>query len=144
MADGTLPPEATGILERLGGWFQAIKESFYGCEAASARLSNREVLLTRRGNTLYVHLHRLPTMRRVLLDPISLAPVRATLLNTGAPVAWSLDDLPTLHMGAGGLLIPEEHHFLRLKDLPVNELAGTVPVIKLEFDRDPLSSRPTG
>jgi alpha-L-fucosidase len=139
MADGTLPPEAVGILERLGGWFQAIKESFYGCEPASARLNNREVLLTRRGYTLYVHLHRLPTMRRVLLDPIIVAPTRATLLNTGEPVAWSLDDLPTLHMSAGGLLIPEEHHYLRLKDLPVNELAGVVPVVRLEFERDPFS-----
>lgn len=41
-------------------------------------------------------------------------------------------------MSEGGLLIPEEHSYLRLVELPVNALTGIVPVIRLEFDRDPL------
>jgi alpha-L-fucosidase len=95
-------------------------------------------LATRKGNTLYIVLHRPPSTRRVLLKPIAVAPARATLLNTGAAVETSLEDLPTLHMGPGGLLVPEPQRYLRLRNLPVDALAGTVPVIKLAFETWPL------
>ena len=137
MADGTLPAQATRIVRAVGAWYQAIKESFLGAEPASHLVENREVLLTRKGNTLYVHLAQFPTMKRVLLKPISRIPARATLLNTGAPVEVSLADLPTLHMGEGGRRIGGEQRYLRLRNLPVNELPNEVLVVKLEFDKLP-------
>lgn len=78
-------------------------------------------------------------MKRVLLNPIGRAPQRATLLNTGQEVEVSLADLPTLHMREGGLLVPEKQHYLRLRNLPINEFAGSVLVIKLEFDGSPIA-----
>ena len=137
MADGTFPPEAVEILEAIGSWYNKVQESFGDAKPASPAINNREVLLTRRDNTLYVHLCKSPITRRVLLDPIRLAPARATLLNTGEPVSWSLSDLPTLHMDDDGITIPAEHHYLRLTNLPVNALSDTVPVIRVEFDGDP-------
>jgi hypothetical protein len=56
-------------------------------------------------------------------------PRRATLLNTGAEVEFSLALLPNDFR--------EKRGYLRLRRLPVNKLAGTVLVVKLEFDALP-------
>jgi hypothetical protein len=54
------------------------------------------------------------------------APRRATLLNTGQHVAFAVDMTPSDHI--------EHKPYLRLRNLPVDELADTVLVVKLEFD----------
>ena len=61
------------------------------------------------------------------LKPIAVAPRRATLLNTGKPVDFAVDMVPTDHI--------EHKPYLRLRNLPVDEMADTVLVVKLEFDR---------
>jgi len=132
-ADGTIPAKAVEILNAIGAWYQRVKESFLNAEPASDLFDDHSFLVTRRDNTLYIHLHRSPETERVLLKPIDRPPRKASLLNTGQEVEWSLSDLPTLHMDKDGKLIPEGRPYLRLRNLPVNELAGTVPVIKLEF-----------
>lgn len=129
MADGTIPPEATAILRRIGAWYGAVRESLEGVEPASSLTSNRSVLLTRRGDTLYVHLHRDPVSEAVKLKPIDVAPRRATLLNTGEPVEFAVDLVPSEHA--------DQKATLRLRGLPINELANTVMVVKLEFDHLP-------
>jgi alpha-L-fucosidase len=63
----------------------------------------------------------------VKLKPLAVAPRKATLLNTGKPVEWSLDLVPSEHV--------EQGRYLRLRKLPANELVNTVMVVKLEFDR---------
>jgi alpha-L-fucosidase len=56
-------------------------------------------------------------------------PRRATLLNTRKPVAYAVDLVPSDHV--------EHRAYLRLRNLPVNELSNTVLVVKLEFERLP-------
>ncbi|MDW8310945.1 MAG: hypothetical protein RMK20_16355, partial [Verrucomicrobiales bacterium] len=80
-------------------------------------------------HTLYVHLQTDPVGDVVKLKPLALAPRRATLLNTGKPVEWSLDLVPSEH--------DEQGRYLRLRRLPVNQLSNTVLVVKLEFDHLP-------
>lgn len=126
-ADGTFPREATRILKVIGAWYTQVREAFDGCVSASPETGNRDVLLTRKGTTLYVHLNKTPETCRVLLDGFTRLPKRATLLNTGKPVAVSLADLPSRHK-----VSPKA--FLRLRNFPANRLAGTVMVVKLEFD----------
>ena len=126
MADGTIPEESAAILRRIGKWHRAVKESLDGATPASYLTANRNVLLTRRGNTVYVHLHRDPLTSAVKLNPLTVAPRRATLLNTGRPVEFVVDMAPSDHL--------EHKAYLRLHNLPVNELANSVPVVKLEFD----------
>jgi alpha-L-fucosidase len=87
------------------------------------------VLLTRRGNNLYVILYADPKGDAVKLKPLALLPRRATLLNTGAAIPCSLDLVPSEHGDQG--------RYLRLTKLPVNEHANTVLVAKLEFDHLP-------
>jgi alpha-L-fucosidase len=125
--DGTIPPESAAILGRIGAWYGAVKESIEGVEAVSHLTDNRSVLLTRRGNDLYVHLSTDPPAEAVKLKPFQVAPKRATLLNDGRPVEFAVEMVPSDHV--------EQKAYLRLRKLPVNEMANTVLVAKLEFDR---------
>ncbi|MCX7819506.1 MAG: alpha-L-fucosidase [Kiritimatiellae bacterium] len=127
-ADGTIPERAAGILRRLGEWYRRVCEAWTGTENVSAWIANRNVLLTRRGRTLYVIAHRDPVGEAIKLKPLALAPIRATLLNTGAPVRWTLEMAPSDHA--------EQRGYLRLRELPANEMANEPMVVRLEFDRD--------
>jgi alpha-L-fucosidase len=127
--DGTIPPESVAILERISKWYQAVKESLEGTVPASHLTSNRNVLLTRRGNDLYVHLISDPVGEAVKLKPLATLPRKATLLNDGRNIPCSVALVPSEHV--------EQGRYLRLCKLPVNEHANTVLVVKLEFDELP-------
>jgi alpha-L-fucosidase len=127
--NGTISGEDTRILRRIGGWYRAVREAFDDTEPASSLTDNRDVLLTRRDDTLYVHLYREPRTTRVLLRPIDAVPRAATLLNTGKPVEARVEFVPSQFLEHG-----DRVPYLRLRDLPVNELLDTVLVIRLEFD----------
>ncbi len=127
--DGTMPQEAAAILSHIGDWYGKVKESLEGAVPASHLTSNRSILLTRKGNDLFVHVHKVPAGEGIKLKPLAAAPRRATLLNTGRPVEFALDMVPSDHL--------EQKGYLRLRKLPVNELSNTVLVVKLEFDRLP-------
>ena len=126
MADGAISPESVAILRRLGAWYGCVKESLLDVEPVSHWVENPNVLLTRRENTLYVHLLAPPETNRVLLKPLKQMPTRATLLNTGEAVEARVDFIPTEYED------PQE--YLRLRNLPVNAHAGEVLVVKLEFE----------
>ena len=129
MADGVIGPSETAILQRIGKWYRAMRESVEQVEPYSQLIANRNVLLTRKGNDLYVHLHREPLTEAVKLNPIDVAPRRTTLLNDGRAVEFAVELLPSEHVS--------QKKCLRLRKLPVNEMSDTVLVIKLEFDRIP-------
>ena len=126
MADGTIPEEASAILKRIGAWYGAVKESLEGTLPASHLTANREVLLTRRENALYVHCFLDPAGDSVKLKPIAVLPKKATLLNDGRPLTCTNEMAPREHA--------EQKGYLRVRGLPVNEMANTVLVAKLEFD----------
>lgn len=128
-AEGVIPEESAAILRRMGRWYQSVQQSFVNVEPATNMLDGQPVLLTRRGNTLYVHLNPDPRGNAVKLKPLNKAPQRALLLNDGRPVEWIVDIAPSDHA--------EQQAYLRLIRLPVNELCNTVLVVKLEFDSLP-------
>jgi alpha-L-fucosidase len=125
--DGTFPPESVAILVRLGRWHRVVGEAFQGTVPASHLTTNRSVLLTRKNDTLYVIFHSDPAGDALKLKPLAVPPRRATLLNTGQPVETALELVPSEHA--------TQEPCLRLRHLPVNDLANTVLVVKLEFDR---------
>jgi len=127
--DGTIDEAPASILRRIGQWHRAVHESFDSAVPASHLTANRDVLLTRQGNTLYVHLCKDPIRGAVALKPLARAPRRAILLNTGDRVEWSLDLVPSDFVDRKG--------YLRLVNLPVDAFADTVLVVKLEFDGPP-------
>lgn len=127
MADGTIPERAAAILRRIGAWHRAVRESLENVEPAPNLAANRNVLLTRRDRTLYVHLHADPPGDGLSLKPIRVAPTKAVLLNDGRQVDYAVDLAPSGHM--------EGRSYLRLRRLPANEMANTVMVVRLDFDR---------
>jgi alpha-L-fucosidase len=129
-ADGTIPNEARDILTRIGAWFHSVKKALVQAEPANQLIGNRDVLLTRDGNTLYVHLYKEPTTTAVNLHPITQPPGRALLLNTGTPVQTAVRDLPWLHQR-------DPSRCLSIIDLPVNSPPLTGYVVQLDFDLPP-------
>jgi alpha-L-fucosidase len=128
-ADGAIPPEAVRILQTIGRWYAAVNVAFHPAVPAPGETENRDVLLTRNGNNLYVHLYKPPPTSRVHLKPIRTLPKQAVLLNTGVPVETCVDFLPSEAVTDSG-----HHEYLRLRNLPVNDLADTVMVVQLTFD----------
>ena len=125
-ANGVIPDQASQILQEIGDWYQKTREAFADTAPASELTTNRDVLLTRRGNTLYVHVPVPVKADAVVLSPISQAPTRAVLLNTGEPLRTSVELLPT-HWQDGKKV-------LCIRGLPRNLLAGETLVVKLDFD----------
>lgn len=133
-ADGEIPEEARRILARIGEWYKPVAEAFDQTETASRLVDDRNVLLTRKGNTIYLHLNRSPLNRTVSLRPLAVPPQRATLLNDGRPVQILTELLPSDAKNS--------RPWPRLYNLPVDEFAGKVMVIKLEYSED--STRRSG
>jgi len=128
--DGTIDATSAATLRRIGAWLRPVRESLFEVEPAGALTTNRDVVLTRRRNTLYVHLVKEPETSSVFLPPMTEPPRRATLLNTGEPVAFDVADLPRLAN-------QKPEHCLRLKHLPVNGRPPAGWIFKLDFDRLP-------
>ena len=126
MADGRISEREQAKLREIGGWYDRVREAFGDAEPASLMTENADVLLTRRGNTLYVHLPTEPTEESVVLPPLETRPLRATLLNNGQELETRNDMLPRHYAARKG--------YLRVRGLPCREMSNEVMVIKLEFD----------
>lgn len=125
--EGVIPKEAATILKRIGKWKKLVDESFQNVQADSKIISAPGVLVTKRDHTLYIHLNKVPVGNGLKLKPINILPLKATLLNTGKSIDCAVNLCPSDHVS--------QQPYLRLRNLPVNELSNTVLVAKLEFDR---------
>ncbi len=125
--EGLIPPEAAAILKRIGAWKKSVDQSFQQVRTDSEVLSLPGVLVTKRDKTLYVHLNKATVGNGFKLKPINVLPKKATLLNTGKPIDCAVNLCPSDHA--------TQQPYLRLRNLPVNEMSNTVLVAKLEFDR---------
>ncbi len=125
--EGIIDPKSAEILKRVGKWYTAVRESFEDVQPASLLTANRNIMLTRRENTLYVHLNKDQVGNVVKLKPFNIKPLRATLLNDGRKVDFDVRFTPSEHN--------EQKAYLSLINVPVNEMCNSVPVIRLEFDR---------
>lgn len=132
-ADGSLDPRDVASLKRIGDWYRRVKEAFSDAVPATTMITDYTsnmrdpMLLTRRGNTIYVHLPDDPETDGIVVKPFDVLPVRATLLNNGMPLETSVDMPASLHR--------EGRRYLRIRELPVNEITDETMVIKLEFDQ---------
>ncbi|WP_299516335.1 alpha-L-fucosidase [Mucilaginibacter sp.] len=137
-AEGLIPKPAADLLQQIGKWYKPVKESLVGVTLANGLLPNKNIQLTKRGNTLYVHFSKDIIGNGIKLKPISMMPKTAILLNNGKPIACVVNLSPSDHA--------EQKAYLRLRDLPVEALLDTVLIAKLEFDRplDQITQTGTG
>ncbi|NMB97803.1 MAG: glycoside hydrolase [Clostridiaceae bacterium] len=124
-ADGTIAPENIRMLRKIGKWYKTVFEAFDGTYPASCLTTNDDVLLTKKDNTVYVHLWKEPEVNRVILEPLDILPKKAILLNNGQELECRVDITPW-HW--------REIPYLRIRNIPVDEMTDTVLVVKLEFD----------
>ena len=132
-ADGTFPEECVSGLKRIGEWYKRTKEAFTGTvpcsymlNASAAHLSRYDnLLLTRRGNTFYVHCYQGLQASAAVLSGIDEEPKEAILLNDGRSLEYCMDTIPWRW---------KDKSCLRIKKLPVNEITDEPLVIKLIFD----------
>jgi alpha-L-fucosidase len=125
--EGIIPTEAAAILKRIGQWKKSVDESFSRVQTDSGIVSVPGVLVTKRDQTIYVHINKAPVGNGLKLKPINVLPQKATLLNNGKAIDCAVNLCPSDHAS--------QQPYLRLRNLPVNEMANTVLVAKLEFDR---------
>lgn len=132
-SDGSLDERDVKSLRAIGDWYKRIRESLEDAVPCTSMITyytqssemRDPVLLTRNGNTIYVHLYQGTETDGIVLKPFDTMPVKATLLNTGAPLECSVDLVPFYHR--------DKRPYLRVRHLPTNEL-NEVLVLKLEFD----------
>ena len=86
-----------------------------------------QVLLTRRGRSIYVHAANGLETSGIMLHPIVELPERATLLNNGASVASHVDTTPWRWRSRPAL---------RLSGLPVNEINDEPLIVRLDFSEE--------
>jgi alpha-L-fucosidase len=123
--EGLIPKPSLQILDRLGKWYSSVKESFQNTDSVPPMLSSPEVIVTSRGKTIYVHFNKGLQGNGFKLKPINILPEKAILLNTGNPVECVVDMSPSDHI--------EQKQYLRLRNLPANEMANTVLIVRLDF-----------
>ena len=131
-ADGTLCARDVEILGVIGDWYRRVREAFDDTVPATTLITQATaemrdpVLITRRANTLYVHLYQGTVADGIILKPLDTLPARATLLNDGTPLTCSVDLCPSLHR--------DRRPYLRVRHLPTNTRTDEVLILKLEFD----------
>ena len=123
---GRIPEEALALLKKVGDFYRCAKESYGECET----VGGRPYPITRRGNTLYVHLPASFVKTGVSLSPILAAPTRACVLGCDRAVKWELAYLPTAFRQKEPL--PSET--LHVWSLPTEECSGYPMILKLEFE----------
>jgi alpha-L-fucosidase len=128
-AEGEIPKPAADLLKQIGQWYKPVKESLVNVTLANGLVPNKNLQLTKRDNILYVHFSKDIIGNGIKLKPINVLPKTATLLNNGKPIDCIVNFSPSDHM--------EQKSYLRLRNLPVEELLDTVLIAKLEFDRPP-------
>jgi alpha-L-fucosidase len=123
--EGLIPEQASSILKRIGKWHSAVKESFEGTEVVAKLLADKDAIVTRKGNTLYIHFNKGITGNGFKMKPLNIMPESAILLNDGRKVECVVNLCPSDHL--------EQKPYLRLRNLPSNDMAGSVMIVKLEF-----------
>ena len=129
--DGTFPAEAIRILKKIGQWHQQVREAYEQVEPLPLAVDDGNVLLGRKGNTLYVYLLNAPRKSGITLKPLEIQPQKATLLNNGQELKAKVEIMPFMHA--------EHKAYLHIWDIPADELANEAVILKLEFDSFPIA-----
>lgn len=133
-ADGVIPETVSATLRRIGTWIESIRESFDGAEPVHLGLADKSIALTRRGNSLYIHVLPDPETSSIFLHPLVTLPQRATLLNNGVELNADIAALPRWHD-------QQPPAALRIRPVPINGPPPYGRVLRLDFETFPAATR---
>jgi alpha-L-fucosidase len=118
-ADGSIPEDSMRILTAVGHWLERNGQTVYQTEPCRVHASEFAGF-TRKGNTLYMHVHFWPG-ETVSLGGLVNKVVSAKLFATGQPVEFE-----------------QEQFRVRFKGLPKNPPDDPVTVLAIECDSEPV------
>ena len=110
-ADGSVPEDSVVRLRRMGEWMKVNGEAIYGTSAGGAGIDGVDARLTRKGDTLYLHLHDLKGKTSVTVPGKF---TRATWLQGGAPVTCGVEGDKTI-LETGGKLPDSDVSVIKLE-----------------------------
>ena len=150
MPDGTLPQDWMERLRDIGRWLDLHGEAVFGTVGCPPHVQSDEMLCTRRGERLYLHLPNWPANDTLALPQLKKAPSKARLLGTDQPLAlttvaeavtWSKQVERVLNATAGDTELTDNTVVLRgLPSRPPDPLAN---VLELVFeDEEMLAEAP--
>ncbi len=93
-ADGTIPGPALDVLRAAGDWYRTVRESYRGCVTDERLSGDNGVLVTRRGDTVYLHYPDGVSATGVSVFPAGRLPRRARVLGSDAALSSELAVLP--------------------------------------------------
>lgn len=115
--DGVIPPEAVHIVQTVGKWYRSVKEAYTPETKPCANWTSPHVWATGNGNIIYLHTRTPLTSTGLSLAPHTELPRSVTLLNTGKPVAFAVENVPEDFTGTFGEMRPP---VLRFHGLPTD------------------------
>lgn len=140
--DGSISCEYREYLLEIGNWYKRVRESYEYAEPVSSLLNKNTMMLTKKGNSLYVHLNASMQTTGYELYPINTLPKSAVLLNNNQKVDFSLETIPEVfdkngrlnRDKIGDMMVITNRECLHLYNLPINEFSNETLVVKLNFE----------
>lgn len=135
MPDGKIPERSIEIIKKVGHWYNRVKEAF---EGDPCLLENRDIVCTKKGDILYVHLPKGLDYCGLTLKPIDVLPKSVTLLNDGSPLKYSIVTRPEdkdRSLPNGYLNRPTLHIF----DIPADKFETETMVMKIVLDDEKIT-----
>ena len=121
--DGTLPDEAVRAMAEVGRWHRRVRESYCGVVTDGNVLKDKSCIVSRRGNTLYLHFPDGLDASGFSAAPLAVLPVDAICLNTGTRLRTAVEMMPW-QLGA---------NVLHVMGVPADALANESVVVRLDF-----------
>lgn len=116
--DGTVPQPSVDIMAFIGTWMQKNSESIYGASGNPFNDNCPWGYITRKDNTIYLHLMREPLHRQIVLKGLMSAVEKAEVLSTGEKLSVS-------DKGHSALTVPAN---LNYAEVPVLKIVCKSPV----------------
>ena len=130
MPNGKVDEKSKSIIQKVGSWYNRVKESFENVECAPELFEDPCYLVTKRDQTVYLHFNRDATACGVSLKPYNQMPRSATVLNNGQKLAFDITTMPEDTDPVTFVLNPPSLH---IYDIPADVITHEPIVIKLEL-----------
>ena len=127
-SDGTVPDEAKATMAKVGKWHRRVRDSFSDvANIPGLKLDSApDAIVTRKGDSLFVHFPKGLDASGVDLRPLAAMPEKVTLLNAGKTLKAEVALMPSNAKSYG-------RETLHVSGIPADEFANESIVLRLDF-----------